>query len=87
MGNRFYASLPIADKTDNLASLFGQALFKGNIRCKSGTLSNVKGFSGYCTNQGGDAIAFAIIFNHYDGPLSSAEGAMERILEVLIQHK
>lgn len=81
----FYKSLPIAGESGNMAPVFNTPPLKGNLIVKSGGMSGVRGFAGYCTNQSGDEIAFAIIANHYDGPRSSAEEAIERILEVLVQ--
>ena len=83
----FYASLPIAGKTGNLAPYFKQAPLKGQFRAKSGALSNVRAFAGYGTNKAGDTLAFAIIVNHYDGPRSRAEKALEEILKVLFEQK
>ena len=80
----FFESLPIAGETGNLATLFKKVPLKGNLRAKSGSLSNVRGFAGYCTNREGDEIAFAIIVNHYDGPRSMVEKALEEILEALV---
>ncbi len=81
----FYDSLPIAGETGNLVIPFSEASFKGKLRAKSGTLSHVRGFAGYCTNQGGDEVAFAVIVNYYDGSRSGADKAIERILEAFIQ--
>jgi serine-type D-Ala-D-Ala carboxypeptidase/endopeptidase (penicillin-binding protein 4) len=83
----FLESLPIAGETGNLATLFKKMPLKGNLRAKSGSLSNVRGFAGYCTNREGDEIAFAIIVNHYDGPRSMVEKALEEILEALVGQK
>ena len=83
----FYASLPIAGATGNLAGLFKTAPLKDNLRVKSANLSNVRGFAGYCTNQAGDDIAFAILVNHYDGSRSRAEEALEKILQVIVLQK
>jgi serine-type D-Ala-D-Ala carboxypeptidase/endopeptidase (penicillin-binding protein 4) len=83
----FYESLPIAGETGNLATLFKKVPLRGNLRAKSGSLSNVRSFAGYCTNQGGDEIAFAIIVNHYDGPRSMVEKALEEMLEALVRQK
>ena len=83
----FYESLPIAGKTGNLDFLFQEAPLKGKLRAKSGYLANIREFSGYGTNQAGDKLVFAIIFNHYDGPRSRAEAAIEKILKVMVLQK
>ncbi len=83
----FYESLPIAGKTGNLNFLFQQPPLKANIRAKSGALSNVRGFAGYCTNVIGEEIVVAIIVNHYDGSLRNAEAELEKILTVLLKQK
>jgi len=82
---RFCDSLPIAGETGNLVIPFSDASFKGKLRAKSGALSHVRGFAGYCTNQGEDEIAFAVIINHHGGSRSSADKAVARILETLVQ--
>jgi D-alanyl-D-alanine carboxypeptidase len=35
----------------------------GNCRGKTGTLSNVANLVGYCTDRGGDMLAFAFLLN------------------------
>ena len=83
----FYTSLPIAGETGNLIHLFKTLPLRGNVRAKSGTLGNIRGFAGYCTNRHGDEIAFALIVNYYDGPRSSAEELIEKILEAFVSSK
>ena len=74
----FYQSLATAGETGNLKDLFKKAPLKGNIVAKSGTLSNVRSFAGYCKNNNGDDIAFAITVNYYTGPRSGAEKEIEK---------
>lgn len=83
----FYESLPIAGESGTLKARFKQAPFQGKLRAKSGTLSHVKGLAGYCNNQVGEELTFAIIINHYDGTSHSAEEVLEEILQVLFQQE
>ena len=81
----FYASLPVAGRTGNLAGFFKGTPLENNLRAKSGTLQHVRGLAGYCTQGNGDKLAFALLLNHYDGLRSRAEAALEKILLALVQ--
>ena len=83
----FYEALPTAGKTANLARYFQQPPLKGNLKGKSGTMTNVRSFAGYCKNQQGDEIVFALLVNNYDGPRSKVDEAIEKILKVIVLQK
>jgi D-alanyl-D-alanine carboxypeptidase/D-alanyl-D-alanine-endopeptidase (penicillin-binding protein 4) len=38
---------------------------QGNVRAKTGTVSNVRALSGYMTTAAGEPIVFSIIVNHH----------------------
>ena len=65
--NGFYASLPE---------------FNG-MKMKSGTISGVKGFTGYHTSKAGTEYIFSFLVNNYNGSASSLVQKMYRVLDEL----
>ncbi len=63
----FHESLPVAGESGSVANRFRRGAAKGNLRAKSGTLENVKGFSGYATTASGRKLAYSLIVNNYSG--------------------
>lgn len=61
----FYQSLPIGGIDGTLEYRFPYEPARGNVRAKTGYLSNVRSLSGYVTTQDGTLLAFSILCNHY----------------------
>lgn len=70
----------------------GQSWFSGfynalpeynGMRMKSGTIRNVKGFTGYHTSKDGTEYIFSFLVNNYDGSSSAIVQKMYRVLNTL----
>jgi D-alanyl-D-alanine carboxypeptidase/D-alanyl-D-alanine-endopeptidase (penicillin-binding protein 4) len=54
-----------------------------NMKMKSGTISDVKGFCGYHTSGDGVQYIFSFLVNNYSGPSSAVVQKMYKVLDVL----
>jgi D-alanyl-D-alanine carboxypeptidase/D-alanyl-D-alanine-endopeptidase (penicillin-binding protein 4) len=61
----FTASLPIAGGDGTLGNRLKGTPAEGNVRAKTGSMSNVRGLSGYLTTAGGEPLAFSILANNF----------------------
>lgn len=53
------------------------------MKMKSGTIRNVKGFTGYHTSSDGNTYIFSFLVNNYNGPASSLVRKMYAVLNIL----
>lgn len=83
----FVFSLPVGGVDGTIASRFpvGSAAH-GNVRAKTGTVSNVSSLSGYVRTAGGSMLAFSIMANHFTIPTSRIRGLQDRIVEALARY-
>jgi D-alanyl-D-alanine carboxypeptidase/D-alanyl-D-alanine-endopeptidase (penicillin-binding protein 4) len=61
----FYDALPIAGVDGTLRGRMKGTPAAGNLRAKTGTLSNVSSVSGYVTTAAGERLVFSMMVNHY----------------------
>ncbi|WP_165488552.1 MULTISPECIES: D-alanyl-D-alanine carboxypeptidase/D-alanyl-D-alanine endopeptidase [Dyella] len=61
-------TLPVAGIDGTLKSRMKGTAAEGNVRAKTGTLSQVRSLAGYVTTAHGQRLAFTIFLNHYDSP-------------------
>jgi D-alanyl-D-alanine carboxypeptidase/D-alanyl-D-alanine-endopeptidase (penicillin-binding protein 4) len=71
-------SLAEGGKTGTIKKMFQNT--KSVYRLKSGTLSRVKGYSGYVINQKGDTLAISFIINNYSGSSTVMKKKMEELI-------
>ena len=50
---------------------------EGNVRAKSGTMSNIRSLAGYVTTRDGERVAFAIMVNNFEGTGAQAIQAID----------
>jgi serine-type D-Ala-D-Ala carboxypeptidase/endopeptidase (penicillin-binding protein 4) len=81
----FFASFPVAGESGTVANRFRRSAARGNLRAKSGTLENVRCFSGYATTTSGRTLAYALIVNHYNGSRNDLMDEMEILLTKLCE--
>ena len=80
----FAGALPVAGQDGTLRTRMRGTPAEANVRAKTGTLSGVRGLSGYVTTAAGERMVFSMIVNHHT--LSSrdadrvAEAALMRII-------
>ena len=71
--------LPVAGRDGTLAGRMKGTPAENNVRAKTGTMSNIRTLAGYVRTRDGEALAFAIMANHFEGPGSAAADAIDRI--------
>lgn len=80
---QFLATLPIAGVDGTLERRMRATRAEGNVRAKTGTISNTRALSGYVTTQDGELLAFSILANHFRLPgrvvLDQIDLAAERL--------
>jgi D-alanyl-D-alanine carboxypeptidase/D-alanyl-D-alanine-endopeptidase (penicillin-binding protein 4) len=40
---------------------------EGNVRAKTGTMSNIRSLAGYVTTRDGERLAFVVMVNNFEG--------------------
>jgi D-alanyl-D-alanine carboxypeptidase/D-alanyl-D-alanine-endopeptidase (penicillin-binding protein 4) len=76
----FEASLPIAGRDGTLANRMKGTPAEGNARAKTGSMTAVRGTSGYVTSADGEPLVFAILVNNYDSPGTTITAAEDAII-------
>jgi serine-type D-Ala-D-Ala carboxypeptidase/endopeptidase (penicillin-binding protein 4) len=75
----FMTGLPIAGIDGSLANRMRRTPAQGNVRAKTGTMSNVRSLAGYVTTSDGEHLAFVLIVNNFEGTGAQANDALDRI--------
>ncbi len=76
-------ALPMAGRDGTLDSRMGGTPAEGNLLAKTGSMSNIRSLAGYVRTRDGEPLAFAILVNHFEGPGSAADAAVDRIAVAL----
>ena len=71
--------LPVAGLDGTLAGRMKGTPAEGNVRAKTGTMSNIRTLAGYVRTLDGEALAFSIMADNFEGPGSAATEAIDRI--------
>lgn len=81
----YYQSLPTGGREGTLKYRFrGGSPARGNVRAKTGTLSNVSALSGYVRTQEEIPLAFVIFSNHHTAEGSDVRRAQDTIVNALV---
>lgn len=75
----FYIGLPIAGVDGSLANRMRATPAQGNLRAKTGTMSNIRSLAGYVTAANGERLAFVILMNNFEGAGTDATAAVDAI--------
>ena len=78
----FEATLPVAGRDGTLAARMAGTAAAGNVRAKTGTMSNVSALSGFVDTQDGERLIFAILANNYQ----SGSGEINRIIDRAVEY-
>ncbi len=62
----FHASLPVAGESELLRARMRRTAAQGNLHAKTGTTNTVVSLAGYVTDEDGEVLAFALIYNGAD---------------------
>lgn len=76
-------SLPIAGVDGTLRLRMRGTAAEGNVRAKTGTLSNVRALSGYVTTADGEEIVFSMLVNGHLLPTSAPEAITDDVLAMI----
>jgi D-alanyl-D-alanine carboxypeptidase/D-alanyl-D-alanine-endopeptidase (penicillin-binding protein 4) len=72
-------ALPIAGVDGSLASRMRATIAEGNVRAKTGTMSNIRSLAGYVTAADGERLAFVVMVNNFEGAGAAAVQAIDAI--------
>jgi D-alanyl-D-alanine carboxypeptidase/D-alanyl-D-alanine-endopeptidase (penicillin-binding protein 4) len=75
----FVAGLPIAGVDGSLAGRMKRTRAEGNLRAKTGTMSNIRSLAGYVTTRDGERLALVILVNNYEGAGADANESIDRM--------
>jgi D-alanyl-D-alanine carboxypeptidase/D-alanyl-D-alanine-endopeptidase (penicillin-binding protein 4) len=75
----FVTALPIAGVDGSLASRMKGTAAEGNVKAKTGTMSNIRSLAGYVTTRDNERLAFAILINNFEGTGANANEALDAI--------
>jgi D-alanyl-D-alanine carboxypeptidase/D-alanyl-D-alanine-endopeptidase (penicillin-binding protein 4) len=83
----FLASLPVAGRDGTLGNRMKGTPAEGNVRAKTGSMSNVRALSGYLTTADGEPLAFAILANNFETTPDVVNRATDEIVVKLAAFK
>lgn len=80
----FQATLPVGGQDGGtIARRFKGTRAEGNVRAKTGSISNVRALSGYVTTLDGEPLVFSIIANGFTQPQETIDAATDLAVERL----
>jgi D-alanyl-D-alanine carboxypeptidase/D-alanyl-D-alanine-endopeptidase (penicillin-binding protein 4) len=75
----FLTALPIAGVDGSLQNRMRDTPAAGNVRAKTGTMSNIRTMAGYAATRDGERLAFVVMVNNFEGPGAAATQAIDAI--------
>ena len=82
----YYASIPIVGINGTVQNLAKGSKAAGNVRAKSGSISNTRAFSGYFTASNGEMMSFTYIVNRYaDGADRKVRRYLEEMIKLMVE--
>jgi serine-type D-Ala-D-Ala carboxypeptidase/endopeptidase (penicillin-binding protein 4) len=75
----FVTALPIAGVDGTLEARMRGTPAAGNVRAKTGTMSNIRSLAGYATTRDGEHVAFVAMVNNFEGGGTAANQALDAI--------
>ena len=76
-------ALPVAGRDGTLETRLLGTPAENNLTAKTGSMSNIRSLAGYVRTGDGEALAFAVIVNNFEGSGRDAEAAIDRIAATL----
>ena len=75
----FMQALPIAGVDGSLANRLKDTPAAGNLRAKTGTMSNIRTLAGYVTTRDKEDVALVVMVNNFEGTGAEAAAAIDAI--------
>jgi D-alanyl-D-alanine carboxypeptidase len=75
----FVTALPVAGVDGTLSERMRNTPAAGNVRAKTGTMSNIRSLAGYARTRDGETLAFVAIVNNFEGSGAAANQALDAI--------
>ncbi len=85
--NDWYNALPVAGVDGTLRNRMKGTPAEGNVHAKTGTISNVRGLSGYITTLGGEELVFSFLVNGHLRSSYETEMITDDVLKMLAEFK
>jgi D-alanyl-D-alanine carboxypeptidase/D-alanyl-D-alanine-endopeptidase (penicillin-binding protein 4) len=79
----FVAALPVAGVDGTLSGRMRNTAAAGNVRAKTGTMSNIRSMAGYVRTRDGETLAFVVMVNNFEGSGAVANQAVDGIAVAL----
>jgi D-alanyl-D-alanine carboxypeptidase/D-alanyl-D-alanine-endopeptidase (penicillin-binding protein 4) len=76
-------ALPVAGVDGTLSDRMKNTPAAGNVRAKTGSMSNIRSLAGYAKTRDGETLAFVAIVNNFEGTGTAANGALDSIAVAL----
>jgi D-alanyl-D-alanine carboxypeptidase/D-alanyl-D-alanine-endopeptidase (penicillin-binding protein 4) len=83
----FRSTLPVGGVSGTLAGRLKGTAAEGRVFAKTGSMSNVRGLSGYITTIEGHPLVFSILVNNYRVATSDIDAIVDKALLRLVQFK
>jgi D-alanyl-D-alanine carboxypeptidase/D-alanyl-D-alanine-endopeptidase (penicillin-binding protein 4) len=83
--DQWLSLLPVGGQDGTLHARFVRTPAAGNIYAKTGTLAHASALSGYARRHDGHTLAFSILVNNYNVPVSEVHAVMDRICALMLQ--
>ena len=83
----FEASLPIAGRDGSLSNRMKGTAAEGNARAKTGSMSQVRGLSGFVSTADGEPLVFSILANNFETPPDTINRTADAIVVRLAEFK
>jgi serine-type D-Ala-D-Ala carboxypeptidase/endopeptidase (penicillin-binding protein 4) len=80
-------TLPLSGASGTLSKFGTGTLLEGNLRAKTGTMYNVKAYSGYLKNASKELFSIVVIANNYSCTTGQLQEKIEKLLEKLADSK
>jgi D-alanyl-D-alanine carboxypeptidase/D-alanyl-D-alanine-endopeptidase (penicillin-binding protein 4) len=79
MSSALMTGLPVAGVDGTLRTRMTGTAAAGNVRAKTGSMSNIRTLAGYVTTRDGERLAFAAMVNNFEGGAAAADQALDAI--------
>ena len=75
----FLRALPVAGLDGSLGNRMRGTPAEGNVRAKTGTMSNIRSLAGYVMTRDRERLAFVVMVNNFEGTGADANAAIDAI--------